>query len=191
MSEQSCRAVTLFWSAGGNTRKVAEAIHQTLEQLGVDSRLEDIEGDPQVDYFDYQLVFAGAPVYAYLPPEQATAFLKARQKQTGVLPAAPEKPGHFAVTFCTYGGPHSGPREAIPALKYMGQFFEHAGIRVVDEWAVVGEFHAERRKPMNFAGRMGDITGRPNEADLADIRGRTLGLLRRLKHKLPGIPSDL
>lgn len=191
MSQDTCKALTLYWSAGGNTRKVAEAIHETLEQLGVDSRLEDIDEQPEVDYFDYHLVFAGAPVYAYLPPEQVSAFLKACQKKAGVLPGSPEKPGHFAVTFCTFGGPHSGYREAVPALKYMGQFFEHAGIRVVDEWGVVGEFHAEKRKPMNLAGRLGDITGRPNEADLADIRGRVLGLLRRLQHKLPGIPSDL
>ncbi|MFP3937665.1 MAG: flavodoxin family protein [Phycisphaerae bacterium] len=191
MSQKTCKALTLYFSAGGNTRKVAEVIDEKLRELGVESRLENIDEQPDVDYFDYQLVFVGAPVYAYLPPEQVTAFLKACQKKAEVLPAAPEKPGHFAVTFCTYGGPHSGPREAVPALKYMGQFFEHAGIRVVDEWAVVGEFHAEKRKPMNIAGRLGDITNRPNEADLADIRGRVLGLLRRLKHKLPGIPADL
>jgi hypothetical protein len=136
-------------------------------------------------------VFVGAPVYAYLPPEEVIAFLKAQQKKMDVLPAAPEKPGHFAAVFCTYGGPHSGPREAVPALKYMCQFFEHGGIRVVDDWAVVGEFHTPKRRRMNLAGRMGDIRGRPNEADLADVRGRTLGLLRRLKHKLPGLGADL
>jgi hypothetical protein len=42
---------------------------------------------------------------------------------------------------------------------------------------------------MNVAGRLGDIRGRPNESDLRDVCGRLTGLLRRLRDKLPPLPS--
>jgi len=180
-----CKAVVLYWSKGGNTKKVAETIHRSLNNLGISSQLLEITPDLEVNYLDFHLVFIGAPVYSFLPPEPVTDFLKKRRsKGTKILPAAPELSGHFAVVFCTYGGGHTGIREALPLLKYVGQFFEHAGIRVVDEWDVVGEFPGADAG-YNAAGRLGDITERPNENDLNDVAGKVIGLLRRLKHKLP------
>ncbi len=185
MSEESFRAVTACWSAGGNTRKVAEAIHQTLTGLGLACDLMDIADDPPLDVERYHLLFVGAPVYAYLPPEPVIKWLKGVQGEYDVLPASPERPGRYAVPFCTYGGPHTGVREAVPMLKYVGQIFEHVGVPTIDEWAVVGEFHLKERQPMNTAGRLGDIRGRPNEADLREVCGKVIGLLRRLRNRLP------
>jgi hypothetical protein len=85
--------------------------------------------------------------------------------------------------FCTYGGGHTGVREAMPCLLYMQQIFEHAGIRVVEEWPVVGDFK-QSSEEYNTTGRLGDIRGRPNESDLADIAGRTAGILRRMRYML-------
>jgi hypothetical protein len=90
-----------------------------------------------------------------------------------------ERPGHAAVVFCTYGGGHTGVREATPTLGYIGQHFEHAGIRVVAEWPVVGEFR-KAGEDYNKTGRLGDISGRPNENDLREIAGRTYGVLKQL-----------
>jgi flavodoxin len=178
-------ALVLFWSAGGNTRRVAQALSQGLTDAGCEVDVLDIGDDPEVDYLDYGLVCVGAPVYRFLPPQPVQDFLATQQSErVEVAPAAPEKPGHAGVVFCTYGGPHTGVREAVPALKYMGQFLEHAGIRVVEEWPVVGEFHHEKRRHMNVEGRLGDIRRRPNEADIKDIRQRSRGLVRRLQHKL-------
>ena len=67
--------------------------------------------------------------------------------------------------------------EAIPAVKYMGQLFDHLGFLVLDEWYVVGEYHPEKLKDFSANGRMGDITGRPNEADLRDIAEKVKGIL--------------
>jgi hypothetical protein len=117
-------------------------------------------------------------------------FLRKLRRRAANLPAAPEKPGHFAVMFCTYGGGHTGIGEAIPLLKYMGQVFEHEGIRVVEEWPVVGEFPGINDPDYNTAGRLGDNTGRPNDSDLRIIAGQVSGLLRRLQHKL-GIEERL
>ncbi len=186
MANERCKALTLFWSGTGNTQKVAETIHETLLAKGVDSDLFKMDAKLEVNYFDYNLVFAGAPVYSNLPPKPIMRFLEKRKSTDGeVVAAAPEHPGHFAVIFCTYGGGHTGLNEAIPALKLMGQTFEHLGIRVVDEWPVVGFFRQIDDPNYNTDGRLGDVTNRPDERDLSEIRGRVTGLLHRLKYKIP------
>lgn len=185
MSEEGFRAVTAYWSAGGNTRKVAEAIHQTLTGLNLAADLLDIADAPTLDVERYNLLLVGAPVYAYLPPQPVIKWLKGVQGEYDVVPSAPELPGRCVVPFCTYGGPHTGAREAAPMLKYVGQVFEHVGVPTIDEWAVVGEFHLAERQAMNTAGRLGDIRGRPNAADLREVCGKVIGLLRRLRNRLP------
>jgi hypothetical protein len=69
-------------------------------------------------------------------------------------------------------------------LKYIGQFFEHEGIRVVDDMAVAGAF-PESDEAYNRRGRLGVVADRPNQQDLADVEGRVLGILRQLHLKLP------
>jgi flavodoxin len=178
------RVLVLYWSKGGNTRKVAETIHATIKRHGLSSELSEIEADLGIDVFSYELVFIGAPVYNNLGPQPVMKFLQRQKYRAANLPAAPEKPGHFAVMFCTFGGGHTGIGEAIPLLKYMGQAFEHEGIRVVEEWPVVGDFPEIKDPFYNTAGRLGDVTGRPNDHDLRIVAGQTTGLLRRLKVKL-------
>jgi flavodoxin len=178
------RVLILYWSKGGNTRKVAETIHDTIQSHGLSSELVEIEADLGIDVFTYELVFFGAPVYNNLGPQPVMKFLQRLKHRAANLPAAPEKPGHFAVVFCTFGGGHTGFGEAVPLLKYMGQAFEHEGIRVVEEWPVVGDFPEIKDPFYNTAGRLGDVTGRPNDYDLRIVAGQTSGLLRQLKLKL-------
>ena len=87
-----------------------------------------------------------------------------------------------ALIFCTYSGPHTGIDEATPAGKYAGQFFEHLGITVLDEWYVVGEFHGSEER--STLGRLGDIRGRPNEQDLARVREAAVLLVQRVDEAL-------
>jgi hypothetical protein len=65
-------------------------------------------------------------------------------------------------------GPHTGIREAIPAGLYAGQFFEHLGFTVLDEWYVVGEYHGSEEA--STQGRLGDIRGRPSDEDLSKVK---------------------
>jgi hypothetical protein len=60
----------------------------------------------------------------------------------------------------------------------MGQFFEHIGFTVLDEWYVLSEFvgNAER----STKGRMGDIRGKPTEEDLQKIRADAKKLASKL-----------
>jgi len=179
MKEQPHRALVLYWSHGGNTKKVAERIHATLGGQGITSELVEITPELRVDYLDYRLVFVGAPVYQFLPPKPVMAFLNGNWNRERVRGGAPERPGHWVVVFCTYGGGHTGFREALPALKYMGQFFEHEGIRVVDEWGFVGDF-PDAGADYTEHGRLGSIAGRPTEEDLEHAAGQVGGLIKRL-----------
>ena len=186
----SCKVLVLYWSKGGNTRKVAETIHTAVQRHGISSEIVEITADLEIDPFSYELVFIGAPVYMNLAPQPVMKFLQTLRKRAANKPAAPEKPGHYAVIFCTYGGGHTGVGEAIPLLKYMGQAFEHEGVRVVEEWPVVGDFPGISDPLYNSAGRLGNVLGRPNDSDLNIVSGLVSGLLRRLQHKL-GIEAQL
>ena len=96
-----------------------------------------------------------------------------------IQPNAPKVPGRSALIVCTYSGPHTGINEAIPVGKYLGQFFEHIGFTVVDEWYVIGEFHGSEVN--STKGRMGDIRGRPSGQDLEKIRSDAAKLAQRLR----------
>jgi hypothetical protein len=60
----------------------------------------------------------------------------------------------------------------------MGQLFEHIGFEVAGEWHTVGEFH--KREDLSTMGKLGDIRGRPNEKDLAEIEELVSGLVKSL-----------
>ena len=175
------RILVLYSSITGNTKKVAETIYETASVHIKDTEITELKPDSQIRFYDYNLIFAGTPVHHYLPPKPMIKFFEKHffDEAGPVLPAAPERPGHAAVVFCTYGGGHTGIREAAPALGYIGQHFEHAGIRVVAEWPVVGEFR-KAGADYNKRGRLGDVSGRPNENDLREIAGKTYGVLKQL-----------
>jgi len=178
------KALVLYDTMGGNTEKVANRIHQTLANAdGIEADLVKLDADTDVDLTAYDLLFMGSPVVAWLPTKKLMEFgsgqLDAYRKAGKLGPAAPTRPGKFAIAFCTYAGPHMGEREAVPATKWIGALLEHLGFRMLDEWHFVGEFHS--KPEMNIKGRMGDIKGRPNENDLAAVAGRTQGIVAQLE----------
>ncbi len=165
-------AIIAYWSKTGNTEKVALAIQEGLEEAGADVILKRVEDAKNVDFFTYDLVCIGFPSYHWSPPKPMDELLNAKfrayRNQGRVKMGAPKVAGKNALIFCTYSGPHTGIREAIPAGLYAGQFFEHLGFTVLDEWYVVGEFH--RSEEASTEGRLGDIRGRPNEEDLRKVK---------------------
>lgn len=177
------QAVVVYWSRTGNTEKAAHAIRDGLEAGGADVELRTAEEAEGIDYYDYDLVCIGFPSYQWSPPQPVVDLLKekhrayARQGRVHVNPQPVEDTQ--ALIFCTYSGPHTGINEAIPAGKYAGQFFEHLGIRVLDEWYMVGEFHGNEEA--STRGCLGDIRGRPSEEDLRHIGERATSLMRRLR----------
>jgi flavorubredoxin len=176
------KAAILYWSKTGNTEKVAGVIREVLEEAGSEILYKRTEDADDVDFFDYDIVFLGFPSYQWAPPRPVEEFLAGKfstyRNQGKVKVGAPKVPGRSAVIFCTYSGPHTGLNEAIPATKRAGQFFEHLGFAVLDEWHVVGEFHGSEE--MSTKGRLGDIRGRPNEDDLKKVRQEVVQLLSRI-----------
>jgi len=173
------KTLVLFWSATGNTQKVADAIRDGLEQEGLSPVVSKIADAQDHELYDYDLVFIGTPSYQFLPPKPVLAFVDrkmAHHRQCGDIElCAPPKQGKAAVVFCTYSGPHTGIDEATTAGKYLGQFLAHIGFDVVAEWYVVGEYHGSVER--STRGKLGDIRGRPNAHDLADIQAKTRGII--------------
>jgi flavodoxin len=181
-NERKLKTLVIYYSATGNTRKVAHTIHESLLNEKVESRLLRVQDASGEELYDYDLVFLGSPSYQFLPAEPVMRFIKDKMKLHGergdIKLCAPQIPGKAAVVFCTYSGPHTGLNEATTAGKYMGQFFEHLGLRVAGEWYVVGEFH--NWDEGNTMGRLGDIRGRPNEQDLLKVRSDVSALVRSM-----------
>ena len=176
-------AVIVYWSKSGNTEKVSRAIQEGLERAGADVLLKKVEDIGDIDFYDYDLVCIGFPSYQWTLPEPMDEFLKrkfkAYRKQGRVKVGAPKIPGKNALIFCTYSGPHTGIREAIPAGLYAGQFFEHLGFTVLEEFYVVGEFHGSEET--NTKGKLGDIRGRPNKEDLRKVKQDATQLVNVMK----------
>ena len=176
------KVAIIYWSKTGNTEKVALAINETLEAAGVRVLLKRAEEATDVDFYGYDLICIGFPSYQWSPPKPMGEFLKAKfveyRKQGCVKVGAPKIPGKNALIFCTYSGPHTGINEAIPAGKYAGQFFEHLGFTVLDEWYIVGEYHGSEEA--STLGRLGDIRGRPNAEDLRKVKQDVTHLLQAL-----------
>jgi hypothetical protein len=105
----------------------------------------------------------------------------AYRKEGKIKLCAPKIPSKNALVFVTYSGPHTGLDEATPAGKYMSQFFEHLGFTVLDEWYVLCEFHGSLEN--STQGRMGDIRGKPTEAELQKIKEDAIRLARTLSLK--------
>lgn len=166
------KALIIYWSKTGNTEKVAQAIKQGLEEEEVQVTVKKPEEAEAIDYFDYDLVCVGCPSYSWHPPEPVTAFLKKKfvacRQQGKIKPSAPKVPGKNALVFVTWSGPHTGMAEAVPVGKDLGQYFEHIGFTVVDEWYVLSEFHGSLEN--STQGRMGDIRGKPTKEDLQKVK---------------------
>ena len=178
------RALIIYWSATGNTERCARSIQAGLTDAGWETELWKMgaEGSQGLEFYDYDLVCVGAPSYNWSAPKPADAYLKAKfqeYKARGeVVPGAPKRPGKNALIFCTYCGTHTGMNEAVPAGKYLGQFFEHFGFTVADEWYILSEYVGN--EPNNTLGRMVDVRGLPNEADMVRLRTAAKNLAGRL-----------
>jgi hypothetical protein len=182
LMEKKMKAAILYWSKSGNTEKVALAVKEGLETAGAQVDCLKTAEAADVDYFAYDLVCIGFPSYQWHVPEPVDAFLKkkhARYRDEGrIKPSCPTVPGKYALIFCTYSGPHTGLNEAVPAGKYAGQFFEHLGFTILDEWYILGEFHG--KEDNSTQGRMGDVRGLPSADDLKRIRQAAANLLKRI-----------
>jgi hypothetical protein len=177
------KVLNLYFSSTGNTEKVAMRINETVQALGRQVDTVKVTGkDIEIDILNYNFVFIGSGVYAQLPGtplmELFKKLMQKYNKAGEVKPASPRRPSASAVVYCTYGGVHTGINEAIPAVKYMGQLFDHLGYTIMAEWYIVGEYKSKSLRGYSVGGRLGDIRGRPNEGDLQDVAAKVQGILQ-------------
>lgn len=174
------KVLNLYFSSTGNTEKIARQIEKAALEAGHEAETVLVTKDTEVDILAYDFVFIGSGVHTWLPPKTMMDFLKQTRERYGELgeikPKSPRRLGKRAVVYSSFGGGHTGVNEAVPAVKYMGQLFDHLGYEILSEWYFVGEFHG-RLQHLSTTGRLGNIQGRPNEADLRDVYERVRGIL--------------
>lgn len=175
------KALNVYFSSTGNTARVAETITAVLREEGAQVETLQAKDAAHADLLGHDMVFLGSGVYEWLPGkpmQNALGELRKRYVENGAIkPASPRRSGSRAVVYCTYGGAHTGINEALPAVKYMAQIFDHLGIDVIGEWYVVGAYHG-RMAEFSRTGRLGDISGRPDERDLREVAELVRGVLR-------------
>jgi hypothetical protein len=102
------KVLNLYFSATGNTKKVAQTITATAEACGC--RVDTIRAteNAEVNLLHYDLIFIGSGVYEWLPGKPLRSLLsKLRQEyvaQREIQPASPLRQGKIGVVYCTYGG---------------------------------------------------------------------------------------
>ena len=176
------KVLNLFFSATVNTEKVARQIDQAIRETGHEVETIQVSKDLDVDLLAYDFVVVGSGVYMWLPGKPMLEFInKVRERYAAageIKPASPRRPHKKAVVYCTFGGAHTGKNEAVPVVKYMGQLFDHLGFEIIGEWYVVGEFLGGNLQHLSLNGRLGNIQGRPNEADLQEVTQKVTGILQ-------------
>ena len=182
------KILNLYFSSTGNTEKVALKIEETVLELGYAVDTVKVGSKAlSLDILAYDFVFVGSGVYGQLPGKKLMelhgALLQQYVKAGQIKPSSPRRPSSHVVVYCTYGGVHTGIKEAIPAVKYMGQLFDHLGFTILDEWYVVGEYKTKKLESHSVGGRLGDIRGRPNQADLGEVAEKVKGVLQSIEEK--------
>jgi hypothetical protein len=178
------KALIIYHSRTGNTKKVALSIERGVKKGGLDPTIKTVSDALQEDYYDYDLVCLGTPVLHALPPHPVMKLVRKNfveyRKRYEVWVPQRKIPGKHALVFVTFSGPHVGIDEALPAGKYLVQEFKHLGFDVIGEWYVVGEFHGWITG--STKGKMGDIRGRPNAEDLARVEEKISELVKSIKN---------
>ncbi|MHB8067241.1 MAG: flavodoxin family protein [Desulfobaccales bacterium] len=175
------KILNLYFSASGNTEKVAQRIDQTIRELGHEVETVRVGKDRDLDLLAYDVIFVGSGVYHWLPGKPMLDLihqLTEKYRLSGEIKAAsPRRPGKKTIVYCTFGGGHTGENEAAPVVKYLGQLFDHLGYEIIAEWYLLGEFHGNLQH-LSINGRLGNIQGRPSEADLQDVAQKVTGILQ-------------
>ncbi|NIP67331.1 flavodoxin [Candidatus Bathyarchaeota archaeon] len=177
------KVLNLYFSSTGNTEKVALEIRDTVRELGHSVKTVKVtSGDMDVDLLQFKFIFVGSGVYGQLPGrpmiELHRKLLRKYNEKGEIKPGSPRRPSRNVVVYCTYGGVHTGIKEALPAVKFMGQLYDHLGYNILGEWYVVGEYKTDRFRHRSINGRLGDIRGRPNSQDLKEVAEKVKGTLK-------------
>jgi len=175
------RSIIVYCSPAGSTRRLAQVMETTLNDLHIPCAISDIgtaKGRESAVRAVQEMgkstcLFVGSPVYANHPVPPITEFLE----------RLPENTGAAAVPFVTWGGASSGV-----ALYDMGSALSAKGLRLMGA-AKVMAVHSLMWRAENPVGE-----GRPDEADDQKIRELTAAVIRKMTDRDHGkdiFPGDL
>jgi flavodoxin len=134
------KVLVTYFSRTGNTKKIAEAIHDSIDQDKIILPLDKVQ-----DMGPYGLVFIGFPVQAHSVPYEAEVFLKK-------VPA-----GKKIALFSTHG--------SLPGMRLSREALEYASI-LVAKAKLLGTFACRGKVSMQAL----EVLGRsPEHATWADM----------------------
>lgn len=151
------KILNLFYSSTGNTEKVAKSIEKTTQSRGHDVKTLQVTPETKdIEILDFDFVFNGSGVYRWLPGKPMISLYEKLvtkySDKNGIEYGGPKRLGKNAVVYCTYGGVHTGRKEALPAVKYMKQMFEYLGFEILGEWYVVGKYPEKMKEASKKEG---------------------------------------
>lgn len=115
--EAKIKVLILYFSATGNTAKIADVISQNLKEKGVDVLIYDItplkKRQKKIDFTPYHAVIFGSPIHSRRAPRVVREWLKTLDGQ-----------GKKCSTFFTYGGFGVHPTHFSTQEILMGQNFK-------------------------------------------------------------------
>lgn len=157
------QVLILYYSRGGNTKKLAEAISKGVTEEGVKCIIKSAKEVTKEDFIDSDAIIAGSPVYfgsmAAELKEVFDKFVGIRKQMEGKIGAA------FATSGDASGGKETTMMSIIQAFLIYGMI-------------VVGD-------PMDATGHYGvACTGAPDEKTVINamkLGRRVAGLVKRLK----------
>lgn len=162
--EKNFKVMLFYFSATGNTKKVANTIKNTLNENNVSVGQLDITSHEnrqrRISLREYDAVIFGFPIYSLRAPRICREWL---EKLDGK--------GKTCSVFFTYGG--FGKE---PAHYYMKEALEKRDFNLVSTAEFLGAH------TFNYSGWRAAV-GRPNESDLKIAEEYTIKTLERFKNK--------
>ena len=151
------KILVTYLSLTGNTRKIAEAIHETIFEPKTLLPIAEVQ-----DVREYDLIFIGFPVHSHSVPMKVEKFLRA-------LP-----PGKKIALFSTHGS-HTGSRLSREAIEHAVVLASQA--KVISSFSCRGRVSPQAlevlsRSPEHEAwtDMAASASTHPNEHDIADAK---------------------
>ena len=110
------KILNLYFTATGNTEKVAKHIEKTLFEIGHHVKTIKVTKDVDIQTLEYDFIFIGSGVYTWMPGKPLIEFIEKQRenyRSDEIKPAPPRRAGGKVVIYCTFGGGHTGTNEAF------------------------------------------------------------------------------
>lgn len=160
-----------YFSATGNTAKVAKVLEEAFTALGAEVTLHDMTPYPRrqekIDLKPYQAVVFGAPIHSWRAPRLVREWMRSLDGK-----------GKKCSTFFTYGG-----FGVHPTHDSTRKILEKQGFVVVSS----ADFPASHT--FNIGGWRA-MVGRPDDTDFAAAREYAASTYRRFNGEDPAVPGE-